>query len=120
VLELAVWYLQYSKVSLALQIQDHDNDTSSVLFEPEGFAEADGNIVQPVSLTIPSEVLRSAFKSSTLEQSAVRTVFLLHRKSILFPSNETANWVNVVATSGFWVFPMLYILLNMHHKAPVL
>jgi len=76
-----------------LQIQDHNTDTSSVLFEPEVYAEANGSVIQPVSLKIPSEVLRSAFKDLTLETSAVRTVFMLHRTSILFPSSERSNWV---------------------------
>jgi len=77
-----------------LQIQDHNNaNTSSVRFEPEVYAEANGSVVQPVSLKIPSEVLSSSFKDLTLETSAVRTVFMLHRTSALFPSSETSIWV---------------------------
>jgi len=79
--------------SLALQIQDHKSDNSSIRFEPEVYAETNGSIIRPLSLNLPPEVLRSASNDATRGTSTVRTVCLLHRTSVLFPSRETSDWV---------------------------
>ena len=70
--------------------------TTSFSYQPMVYLnQTMGEMIQPVSVQVPSEALRRADALSGTSSGTVRAVNVLHRTSVLFPNSEETQWVSM-------------------------